>query len=102
MRFYARWPAFIDDIFARIDDAVTMDPVVDAMFDFGKSKFELANTTLSDEGLRNAGVSDPELFKSLGIFTVIAALLLLATGVYLLLHFLDSKFHLCFVAKHRL
>ena len=39
MRFYARWPAYIDDIFVRIDDAVTMDPVVDAIFDFGKSKF---------------------------------------------------------------
>ena len=59
MKFYARWPAFINDIFERIDDAMKFDPIVDALFDYGKTKFEIANNTLTDEGLRNSGVSDP-------------------------------------------
>ena len=91
MRYYARWPAFIDDLFEKINDAITLDSVVDTVFDIGKSKFELANATLSDEGLKDAGVTDPQLFKSLGIFGLILLGLIVAIGIYLLLQFIDSK-----------
>ena len=43
MRFYVNWPAFMNEIFMWIDNAITMKPVTDQVFDFGKSKFEILN-----------------------------------------------------------
>ena len=62
-----------------------MKPVSDIVMDYGKSKFELANQTLSDEGLRKAGVTDPQLFKTLGVFGFVLVLLLILVGVFFLL-----------------
>ena len=62
-----------------------MKPVSDVVMDYGKSKFELANQTLSDEGLKNAGVTDPQLFKTLGIFGLVLVFLLICVGLYFLL-----------------
>ena len=56
MRFYTRWPAVVDGMLLQMEDAITLDPLADRIFDFGKSKFEIANHTLSDESLLNAGV----------------------------------------------
>ena len=85
MRFYARWPAFMGTIFLWMDNAVTLKPVSDSIFDYGKSKFEIANQTLSDEGLRSAGVSDPKLVKGLGIFALALLVLLLGVGLHFVL-----------------
>ena len=43
MRFYTRWPAFMAQMLFWMENAVTLKPVSDKVFDFGKSKFELAN-----------------------------------------------------------
>ena len=59
MRLYANWPALIDFQLNQLELAITMKPVSDLVMDFGKSKFQLANETLSNYNLKNAGVSDP-------------------------------------------
>lgn len=59
--------------------------------DFGKSKFDIANSTLTDEGLKDAGVSDPAMFKTLGIFGLIIVLLLIFVGVYFLLKWVHKS-----------
>ena len=56
MRFFTAWPAFMLTLFVYMDDAITLKPITDEIFNFGKSKFDIVNATLSDEGLRNAGV----------------------------------------------
>ena len=43
MRFYAKWPAFIDVQLLQLEYAITLKPVSDLVMDYGKSKFELAN-----------------------------------------------------------
>ena len=85
MKFYARWPGFIDDMFQKLDDTITLDPAMDSIFEYGMTKFELANATLSDESLRDAGVQDPTLFKSLGIFGLALVGLGVAVLVFLIL-----------------
>ena len=62
-----------------------MKPISDPIFDYGKSKFQKANETLSDEGLRNAGVTDTKLAKTLGFFGLVIVLMLILVGVFFLL-----------------
>ena len=88
MRFYAKWPAFIDIQLLQLEYAITMKPVSDLAMDYGKTKFELANQTLSDEGLKNSGVTDPQLFKTLGVFGIVLIFLLICVGFYFLLRWL--------------
>ena len=64
---------------------MTLKPISDPIMDFGKSKFEIANQTLSDEGLKGAGVSDPAMFKTLGIFGFVIVILLILMLVYFVL-----------------
>ena len=40
---------------------------------------------MSDEGLKNAGVTDPKLFKTLGVFGFVLVFLLICVGIYFLL-----------------
>ena len=57
----------------------------DIVLNFGKSKFQLASEVLTDEGLKNAGVSDPLLVKSLGMFGFVFFVLLILTGLFFIL-----------------
>ena len=84
-RLYANWPAMIGFQLNQLELAITLKPVSDLVMDFGKSKFQLANETLSDENLKKAGVSDPEMFKTLGVFGFVLILLLILVGIYLIL-----------------
>ena len=68
-----------------MENAVTMKPVSDKVFDIGKTKFELANQTLSDESLLEAGITDPNLFRGLGVFSIVLILNLLGVAIYFLL-----------------
>ena len=85
MRFYTRWPALMAQILLWMENAVTMKPVSDKVFDFGKDKFERANQTLSDESLLEAGITDPNLFRGLGVFSIVLVLGLLGVAIYVLL-----------------
>ena len=68
-----------------MENAVTLKPVTDKVFDIGKSKFDLANQTLSDEGLLAAGITDPNLVRGLGVFSIVLLLNLLGVAIYFLL-----------------
>ena len=39
MRFFSHWPAFMMEIFRYMDDAITLKPITDTIFDYGKTKF---------------------------------------------------------------
>ena len=85
LRFFAAWPAFMMLVLKFLDDTITLKPVTDPIFDYGKSQFEIANSTLSDQGLKDAGVQDPQLAKSLGLFGFIVFglfLLLIIWGIF--------------------
>ena len=74
-----------------MDDAITLKPVSDPIFEYGQSQFEIANATLSDEGMRNAGVQDTQLLKSLGLFGVVVLVLILSVFFYFLMKRLNKK-----------
>ena len=64
------------------------------MFDYGKSKFEILNSTLPNEGLKNAGITDVEMFKSLGIFVLSLLAILAGVVMYWILKFFEEKIKL--------
>ena len=68
-----------------MDDAITLRPVSELIFEFGMSKFQIANETLQDDGLRNLGIEDTSLAKSLGIFGLALILIIIVTGIYFFL-----------------
>lgn len=82
VRFFTGWPAFMLEIFKYMDNAITLKPISDLAFDYGKSQFEKANSTLTDEGMYDMGVQDSSIFKSLGLFGVVIAGLIILLTVY--------------------
>lgn len=65
-----------------MDNAITLKPISDLAFEYGKSQFEKANSTLTDEGMMDMGVQDSDIGKSLGLFGVVIALLVFLIIVY--------------------
>ena len=82
VRFFSGWPALMLEVFKYMDDAITLKPVTDPMFEYGQSQFEKANATLQDEGMKNMGVQDSALTKSLGLFLVVMMGLLFLVVIY--------------------
>ena len=70
------------ELFKYLDDAVTLKPVSDPIFEYGQSKFDKANATLTDYRMKNMGIQDSSLTKSLGFFTLVLLLLVLLVLVY--------------------
>ena len=79
------------EIFKYMDDAITLKPVSDPIFEYGQSQFDKANATLTDEGMKNMGVQDTALVKSLGLFAVVVICLLTLVLVYYLVKLSKNK-----------
>ena len=57
------WSATMKFVLEQMDNAITLKPITDPIFEIGASKFELINSTLSDEGLKNSGIQDTKMAK---------------------------------------
>ena len=44
------------EVFKYMDDAITLKPISDPIFDYGQTQFQKANATLTDENMRNMGI----------------------------------------------
>ena len=53
LRSFTAWPALIDECLQQVLDAITLEPLVKPMLDFGKSKFELADDQSEDPILKS-------------------------------------------------
>ena len=71
LRFFTSWPALMMEVLTHLDNAITLKPVTDPIFEYGLTQFEKANATLSDEVMKNTGVQDSKMTQSLGIFALI-------------------------------
>jgi len=91
VRFFTGWPAFLLEIFKYMDNAITMKPISDLAFEYGKTQFEKANSTLTDDGMKDMGVQDSDLGKSLGLFGLVIAGLGLLVIVYLAARCIKNK-----------
>ena len=76
------------EVFSFLDDAITLKPVTDPIFEYGQSQFEKANATLQDEGMKNLGVQDSALTKSLGLFFIIILCLLFLVVIYYMVNYM--------------
>lgn len=81
LRYYTSWPAIVDSIIQEVLDAITLDPIVEPIIDFGKSAFELARDENDDEYLREQGVERQSILRDMGIFYII----LILTAIFFLL-----------------
>ena len=88
IRFFTNWPAFMLDIFMYMDNAITLKPISDPIFEYGKSEFDKAEATLNDENMKSLGVQDTSLAKSLGLYAIVLGGLLIAIGFYVIMRFL--------------
>ena len=91
VRFFSGWPALMLEVFKYMDNAITLKPVSDPIFDYGQTQFEKANATLTNEGMKDMGVQDSSLFKSLGVFFVVLFGLVFLVVVYLLVKAAKTK-----------
>ena len=82
VRFFTGWPAFMLKIFEYMDNAITLKPVSDFLFEYGQTQFDKANATLTDEDMMGMGVQDSDIGKSLGLFSVILAALVFFLIMY--------------------
>ena len=91
MRLFAKWPAFMSEILLWVENAVTLKPITDKIFDYGSSKFELANQKLEEGYLEEFGITDRRLSKGLGIFAIFLFVYVICIGIYFLLVLLKPK-----------
>ena len=102
VRFFSGWPALMLEVFKYMDNAITLKPVSDPIFEYGQTQFEKANATLTNEGMKDMGVQDSSLFKSLGLFLVILLGLLLLVVIYLAIKALKTKSGITYKVKLKL
>ena len=95
LQFFAMWSGTMEFIFRQMDNAITLKPIIDPMYELGASKFEVINASLSDEGLQNSGVQDAKLAKQLGIFALIFIVILIGILVWFLIKCLNKKTKCC-------
>ena len=58
IRLFTNWPALMDSVFIYLDNAITLKPISDIVFDYGKTEFERVDATLNDEKMKAMGVQD--------------------------------------------
>ena len=91
MRFYARLPAFMHELLVNLESSVTLKPITDKIFDFGKTRSELVNQTLSDENLKELGITDSNMLKGLGVFSILPLIYNICVGIYFLLSIIKVR-----------
>jgi len=69
----------------RVENAITLKPITDKIFDYGKSTIEIANQKLHEVGLKEFGITDRNPLKGLGIFTIVLIIYFILTCLYALL-----------------
>ena len=52
LRPFTAWPAMVNLVMQQVLDAITLDPVVEPILDYGKSKFDIADEKTDDEYLQ--------------------------------------------------
>ena len=92
IQFFTNWPALTSSALKHMENAVTHKLLTDPIFEYGKSEYEVARESLSDERLLELGVTDASLFKSLGIFLLFLIVILIANSLLIILKVLE-KFH---------
>ena len=80
----------MDSVFLYLDNAITLKPISDKLFEYGQSEFELADATLNDENMKAMGVQDIALSKSLGLYAIVLGSLLLLVILSAIVRFFPS------------
>lgn len=67
--------------------------------DYGKSKFEVAKSETKNEYMRQQGIEDDSIMKSLGIFAIGVACIVLLVLLFFLIRMCAAKLACCKKAK---
>lgn len=63
LKHYALWSATMVFVFEQMDNAITLKPVIDPVYEIGQSKFDKVNSTVEDEGMKNSGIEETSVLK---------------------------------------
>lgn len=91
LKHYALWSATMVFVFEQMDNAITLKPVIDPVYEIGQSKFDKVNSTVEDEGMKNSGIEETSVLKQLGLFTLVFAVIILGIGLYFVVRHLHKK-----------
>ena len=81
LKSYTAWPALAIKVIEQVMSAITLEPIVGPILDFGKSKFERADEYTDDEYLKSQGMQRTNITAEIGIFYIA----LIAIGLLLIL-----------------
>ena len=95
VRSFAAWPAIVDEVIKQVLDAITLDPVVKPIIDYGKSKFELADDETDDEYLRQQGLQRKSILDDMGIFYIVLLLTLVVLVVFIIVKIVSTRVPCC-------
>ena len=56
MRFFSAWPAALVEVFLHLDNAITLKPISDPLFEYGQTQFDKTKDSLKNEEMQNAGI----------------------------------------------
>ena len=84
-------PANLQTILTSLDNAITLEPIKSAVKDYGKDKYDVAKSKVSNEELNKGGIDNTSLFWSLGFFAIAFVVLALMFGLYYLVKTLRKK-----------
>ena len=75
--------------------AITLEPIVDLVSNFGKSKFELANEFTSDEYMKSQGMSRTNVTSEIGVFYIALIVIGLALIILIVARICVMRFACC-------
>ena len=85
LKYVENSPANLQTILQTIHNAVTLEPVINAMKDYGTKKYEVAKEKYELEDLAKFDLEKGSLFWNLGVIAIAFFLLALLFGLYYLL-----------------
>ena len=99
-RNFTEWPATVKLVTKFIIEAIYLNEINNTIMDFGKSQFEVVKGVQKDEFMRQQGIEDTSLIKSLGVFFISICFIMLCFLLYYLIKKCARKCSCCGKARN--
>ena len=80
--YFTSWPAIVSEVLNSLFEAITLKPIIDPIFEKGKSTFEIKQSENQNEFLQQQGVQSKDIFQNLGIYLIFFFLAVFAVTLY--------------------
>jgi len=63
IKIFLNWPVVVKAVLDNLDDAITMKKVKETVMNYGMSEFAKTKEMFTDEGLKELGIENVNVFK---------------------------------------